>query len=50
MKRTLYSRLRAGVSMMAVVGICAACKPADKAGGGANADLAASGSPSAASQ
>lgn len=50
MKPTLYSRLRAGALMMAVVILCASCKPADKAGGAANADSAASSSPSAASQ
>lgn len=35
--------------MTVVVALCAGCKPADKAGGPANADSAASSSPAAAS-
>ena len=50
MKRTLYSRLLATAITIAVTAMCAGCKPSDKAGGPANADSAASSSPSAASQ
>ncbi len=35
--------------MIVVVAFCVGCKPADKAGGPANADSAASSSPTAAS-
>ncbi|MGF6702445.1 hypothetical protein OKW38_007122 [Paraburkholderia sp. MM5496-R1] len=50
MKPILYRRLLASAITIAIAAICASCKPADKAGGTANADSAASSSPSAASQ
>ncbi|MBB5501745.1 hypothetical protein [Paraburkholderia sp. MM5384-R2] len=48
MKLILYRQLLA--SAITIAAMCAGCKPADKAGGTANADSAASSSPSAASQ
>jgi hypothetical protein len=50
MKPVLYRRLLATAITIAVTAMFAGCKPAGKAGGTANADSAASSSPSAASQ
>ncbi|WP_178392168.1 hypothetical protein [Burkholderia sp. SRS-W-2-2016] len=50
MKSALYRQLLASALTLAIAALCAGCKPSDKAGGPANADSAASSSPSAASQ
>lgn len=46
-KQRFNHRLWAAFLSLAVVAVCTGCKPSDKAGGPANADSAASSSPSA---
>lgn len=50
MKVTFYTRIMTGAIVVFAIALSAGCKPADKAGGPANADSAASSSPSAASR
>jgi hypothetical protein len=50
MNVTFYTRILTGAIVVFAMAVSAGCKPGDKAGGPANADSAASSSPSAASR
>jgi hypothetical protein len=50
MTPTFYTRILTGATVAFALVISAGCRPADKAGGAANADSAAGSSPSPASR